>query len=110
MTLGTMVASEKAWVIRRTSTMKRIAATLILASTLAALAGGAADQPSGASPLSFQRLDTNRDGYVTRDEAREAINRGELDFDKLDVDGDGKLSEPEMTKPSAGKVSFMWIN
>jgi hypothetical protein len=52
----------------------------------------------------FNRLDADRDGYVTRDEARDATElQGR--FAELDVNNDGKISRKEMqaldAKPGA---------
>jgi hypothetical protein len=51
---------------------------------------------TGASSnrMGFDRLDRNRDGFVSRDEAKDA---SELDtrFSELDTDNDGKLSREE---------------
>lgn len=84
--------------------MKRWASVLLgLICCGAAFAATDAQPPSGAPPLLFQQLDSNRDGYVVRDEARDAVNRQEIDFDKLDADGDGRLSEEEMSRPATGE-------
>jgi hypothetical protein len=66
--------------------------------------GGGADGPdmanrqpgSGASRRSgnFDRLDRNRDGYVSRDEAKDAPEL-QTRFSELDVNNDGKLSREE---------------
>jgi Ca2+-binding EF-hand superfamily protein len=79
---------------------------------LAAAAGFAANAAAQASAQSdkrsattlFERLDKNKDGFVTRDEARDAAElQGR--FAELDVDNDGKISRQEMraldAKPGA---------
>ena len=68
----------------------------------------AADRPanepkSGAgatAPSGFSTLDTNHDGYISRDEARDAswANR----FSELDKDNDGRLSQSEFSAMNAG--------
>lgn len=50
---------------------------------------------AGASAAIFDRLDTNRDGYVSREEAR-AHTELSNQFSNLDKDGDGRLSQSEM--------------
>lgn len=49
----------------------------------------------------FHPLDTNRDGFVSREEARGTadVNRR---FNELDKDGDGKLSASEMSSMGSG--------
>jgi len=54
-----------------------------------AQAGG----PAGATTGTYHRLDANRDGFVSREEA--AAARG-LSFSELDKDNDGKLSAAEL--------------
>ena len=53
--------------------------------------------PTGAASAgasgTYHRLDTNRDGYVSREEAAAATG---LDFDTYDRDRDGRLSASEM--------------
>ena len=57
-------------------------------------ASGTAPRDAG-SPMTFNSLDTNKDGHVSRDEAK---NSSELSkqFSQLDKDGDGKLSAAEL--------------
>jgi len=62
---------------------------------------GSIDQRSGVtgattpSAALFERLDKNKDGFVTRDEARDATElQGR--FAELDKDNDGKISRSEM--------------
>jgi len=61
---------------------------------------------SGASAGGFAAIDRNGDGYISRDEAREATwaNR----FSELDKDNDGRISQSEfnaMGSTSAGSAS-----
>jgi EF hand domain-containing protein len=70
--------------------------------------GNAADRPanepkSGAGATArggFSSLDQNHDGYISRDEARDAswANR----FSELDKDNDGRLSQSEFNAMNAG--------
>lgn len=53
------------------------------------------DATAGSSGAIFSRMDTNRDGYVSREEARAHTDlTGQ--FSTLDKDGDGRLSASEM--------------
>lgn len=56
--------------------------------------GSATGRTTGSSAL-FNRLDKNNDGFVSRDEARDATElQGR--FAELDKDNDGKISANEM--------------
>ena len=58
-------------------------------------AGPAASGRTTGSAALFDRLDKNKDGFVTRDEARDATElQGR--FAELDKDNDGKISRSEM--------------
>lgn len=61
------------------------------------------DRPADAGATAaggFSALDTNHDGYISRDEARDAswANR----FSELDQDNDGRLSQSEFGAMNAG--------
>jgi hypothetical protein len=57
-------------------------------------ASSASGRTSGSAAL-FDRLDRNKDGFVSRDEARDATElQGR--FAELDTDNDGKISRSEM--------------
>lgn len=56
----------------------------------------------GASPLN--RLDTNKDGYVSKDEAKGSAEVSK-NFSTLDKDHDGKLSPSELSAASSGYSS-----
>jgi len=63
---------------------------------------GSPQTSAGMSP--FKALDTNNDGFISRDEAKSS---GALDkrFSELDLDRDGKLSQTELNaagSPAAG--------
>jgi len=54
-----------------------------------------AGRTASVSAALFDRLDKNKDGFVTRDEARDATElQGR--FAELDTDNDGKISRAEM--------------
>ena len=81
-------------------TMKTlIAASVAFAFPLAALAGGdkassgASSGSSAGAEKMFQALDKNKDGFVTREEAKGTPH--DKDFAKLDKNSDGKLSPQE---------------
>ena len=57
--------------------------------------GTSATGRTAGSAALFDRLDKNQDGFVTRDEARDATElQGR--FAELDKDNDGKISRAEM--------------
>jgi len=58
-----------------------------------------ASTPGPANPV-FQKLDTNRDGYVSRDEATKLRNFGKA-FNEADDNRDGKLDRDEFVKAQA---------
>ena len=63
--------------------------------------GGGVDRSgAGATAGSFGSIDRNNDGYISRDEARDAAwsNR----FTELDKDNDGRLSRGEFDAMGAG--------
>ena len=65
-------------------------------------ASSAATGRSSGSAALFERLDRNKDGFVTRDEARDATElQGR--FAELDKDNDGKISAGEMRELDAGR-------
>jgi len=91
----------------------RIVSFLILSASIAlpAAAFAASDPPTAASasgrdlraledrwaaPLTFNSFDTNRDGYLSREEAAVSPLLARQ-FDQLDKNGDGKLSQEELS-------------
>jgi len=83
------------------NTLIAMAIAGLLAAPLAARSADG-DRPKTApagrarpSAALFERLDKNQDGFVTRDEARDATElQGR--FAELDKDNDGKISRGEM--------------
>jgi hypothetical protein len=66
-----------------------------------AASAGVTAQPGAAM---FRELDKNKDGFISREEAKGSPH--ESQFDKLDKDGDGKLSNSEHAAAhAAGKDS-----
>ena len=62
----------------------------------------AATGRSNGSGALFERLDKNKDGFVTRDEARDATElQGR--FAELDKDNDGKISAGEIRELDSGR-------
>ena len=63
-------------------------------------AAGKAESGASAAAQSFQKLDTNRDGYLSREETSGLINFGKA-FDDADDNGDGRLDPDEYAKAQA---------
>ena len=87
-------------------TRSLIALLLIGTAPLSALAAGSLEthDPTGAnaeapsadarSPEMFQQLDTDRDGTITKQEARRSAE-AQATFDEVDTDRDGQISLAE---------------
>lgn len=65
---------------------------------------GKATSEQSAQHLSFQRVDTNRDGKLTKKEAQE-LPAVISNFDAMDKDGDGQVSEEEFLNHSGEGLS-----
>jgi hyperosmotically inducible protein len=73
------------------------AAALLVAALLTASVSYAGQDSVKESSAEFKRLDANRDGYVSRDEARKVKNF-ERAFNEADDNHDGKLDTDEFVK------------
>jgi len=71
-----------------------LCATLVSVSSLSFAEGQQGDQPG--PPPSFDQLDTNGDGQLSKDEVKGPLAD---DFDRFDANGDGVLSEDELPAP-----------
>ncbi|HZM44867.1 MAG TPA: EF-hand domain-containing protein [Burkholderiales bacterium] len=93
---------------RKLSSMLVLAAAVALPTAVLAADADSPSRPPSASGaprdagMTFNSLDTNKDGYVTREEAKNSATLSKQ-FSQLDKDGDGKLSAAELaaSSPSA---------
>lgn len=76
-----------------------MAAAVAMAMSPPLYADPEASAPNPINPV-FQKLDTNHDGYVSRDEAAKLRNFGKA-FDEADDNHDGKLDRDEFLKAQA---------
>jgi EF-hand domain pair len=61
-----------------------------------------AGNTAGSAHSFFSQLDSNHDGYVSKDEAKRSANISAT-FDNLDANHDGKISSSEFLKSSQNK-------
>lgn len=89
--------------VKRLPHLSLLAATALALGVIAAHPAGAAEtgQPmpmdSQSSLSTFNKLDTNHDGYVDRNEAKRLNGLSEI-FDQADTNHDGKLSKEEFAR------------
>jgi hypothetical protein len=99
---------------------RKLTSMLVLAAAIAApaavLAAGTepSSRPPSASsagptgnpgaPMTLNSLDTNKDGHVSKDEAKNSSQLSR-DFSKLDKNNDGKLSADELAGSSPAPAS-----
>jgi EF hand len=78
--------------------------TLVAVAVAAAFAGPlfshAQDKPAAGATTPGSTMDKDKDGSISREEAKGTPY--EKDFSKLDKDGDGKLSRDEQAAAKAG--------
>ena len=72
------------------------------AAAMPAQAQQTTDQPGAQPSLEFAKLDKNKDGFISREEAAADKNVAAL-FTKADTNHDGKLTEDELTKARAAQ-------
>ena len=76
------------------------AATLALSAALCAGYAGAADTAPRVPNAKFEKLDVNRDGFLSRDEVRQIRDYGTA-FTQADDNKDGRLDADEFIKAEA---------
>ena len=91
--------------MRTAATGKKVLAAVFGSLWLAAGTAFAADKPARASgePVnrSFARADTNRDGFLSREEWRKYSAAGDKVFDESDDNRDARLDQDEFVKASS---------
>jgi Ca2+-binding EF-hand superfamily protein len=71
-----------------------LCATLLSISSTSFAEDKQSEQPG--PPPSFEQLDTNGDGQLSKDEVKGPLQN---DFDRFDANGDGMLSQDELPAP-----------
>lgn len=71
--------------------------------TKSSSASGGATKSDGGAEAMFESMDKNKDGSISKDEAKGTPY--DKDFAKLDKNSDGKLSPQEHAAAPAGKAS-----
>jgi NADPH-dependent glutamate synthase beta subunit-like oxidoreductase len=69
----------------------------------AVVAAGQTGKTEGSPMVSFEQLDKNKDGSISKDEAK-ADTTVSKQFDQWDANRDGKLSKAEYDGASAGSA------
>lgn len=91
--------------MKKAATGKKILVTVIGGLAFAAGAAWAADTPARASGdagnRSFTRADTNRDGFLSREEWRKYSAAGDKVFNESDDNRDGRLDPDEFVKAAS---------
>ena len=78
----------------------RMLAAALAASSIGAAAAAGAPETAGQGDPGFQKLDVNRDGYLSREEARAARGYDKA-FTEADDNRDGRLDATEFVKAQA---------
>ena len=65
---------------------------------------GSSGTGASSTPMGFERLDKNHDGFISRDEAKDAAELNTR-FSELDKNNDGKLSREEYNALDSGAKS-----
>jgi Ca2+-binding EF-hand superfamily protein len=79
--------------------LRAAAMSVAVAAVVGIQLAAAEDKPKSPDPK-FDKLDKNRDGYVSRDEVRSLRDYGKA-FDQADENKDGKLDRGEFVKAEA---------
>jgi EF hand len=80
--------------------LKTLVAVAVAAAFAGPLLSQAQDKPAAGATMPGSAMDKDKDGSISREEAKGTPL--EKDFSKLDKDGDGKLSRDEQAAAKAG--------
>jgi Ca2+-binding EF-hand superfamily protein len=94
---------EVAWIIHTTKEVVMMKKQLLAALTLITVSGFAW---AGSDTASFQDLDKNHDGQISRDEAKQSPQVSK-NFDRADANKDGKLDSAEFAAVEAAPIESM---